>query len=713
MTTQAQRDQAQENTCLDRIALKFERDWQVSKSRPRIEDYLQQARELAPELVLRDCLLVELQMRRGGGEVPDLNEYFGRFPDHRAVIEQAFSETLSSHRDASLPDRGEFAGITFVEGRPSVNRIGQYSVVRTLGQGGFGIVYLAQHTLLRNRQVAIKVPRPDRTLSREQISMLLAEARTVSDLQHPGVVQVVDVYELSPRGEIRTVPADDSVYAVVMEYVDGQSLADIVAALPQERPELRRVIQIVAQAAETAAFVHAHDYFHRDLKPANILIAASGEVKIADFGLALHESEFGNFAGTPSYMSPEQISSKQEVNGGTDIWSLGVILYQLLTGRLPYRTTRDNADLFDKILNQDPRPPSEIDPSIPDEIARICLKCLHKDRLKRFLSASELSRNLWRAIGERSGPQHLIPKSSRPGAEESHRASSAPSLAPVTGTTGDSDDVGASLNEANSTPAFRQITTPIGLEMIQLPPGEFLMGASAEETAVAGADEFPQHRVVVKAFQVGIYPITCDQFQRVMGVALAGEDDMAPGESFPVTRVSWNEAVRFCNRLSEFEGLAPYYAVASMFLPLRRRESIIIAQPETDGYRLLTEAEWEYACRADGCGMWTFGDEEAWLAEYARFGQATAAPVGQYSANAWGLHDMHGNAWEWCWDAYSSAYYHQSEVIDPRGPNESDQRVLRGGAFYSKPQDVRSARRNKDVADRKQHDVGFRIARSV
>ena len=716
MPTNPYHEPSQENTLLDRIAFKFERDWNSTDTRPQIEGFLHAESQIASSLVLRECLIVELQLRRRDGEEPAPEEYLSRFPEHEAVVRQVFNETLVTHHDTSRTECQEFAGVTVIEGRASLSRIGQYTVVETLGQGGFGTVYLAQHTLLPNRRVAIKVPRADRRISSEQLAMLLAEARTVSDLNHPNIVQVIDVYQLGPDGDIQNEPADDSIYAVVMEYVDGHSLAEVVSGQPDEQLGLPRIVEIMATVADTVAFVHAHDYFHRDLKPANILLTKTGDVKIADFGFALHASEQGSFGGTPSYMSPEQVEGKEDVTGGTDVWSIGVILYQLLTGRLPFGAPGDNLKLFKKILSHDPRPPSEINPTIPVEVARACLKCLQKDRMQRFLSAGELAAQLRQSIGGGSTPATPapVPNVLRTEAPTPSNSGTPAGGAPATRTGAADDSVhdaalrAAAVARPESSSCETSINS-VGLTMVSLPAGEFVMGASPREAVVSSRDEQPPHRVSIGAFSLGAYAVTCQQYAQVTGTEL--RDDQEP--DYPITRISWTAAIRFCNRLSELEGLTPYYEFTSSILPLIRRESIVVAHPETDGYRLPTEAEWEYACRAGSDGMWCFGDDEQLLTAYAWYGQAQISPAGQRHPNAWGIFDMHGNVWEWCWDIYSKRYYQQSPKADPRGPSHGPHHVLRGGAFYSKSRDVRSARRGKDAPGREQHDVGFRVARST
>ncbi len=187
--------------------------------------------------------------------------------------------------------------------------------------------------------------------------------------------------------------------------------------------------------------------------------------------------------------------------------------------------------------------------------------------------------------------------------------------------------------------------------------------------------------------------------------------------------VSWNDAVTFCNELSKSEGIAPYY----------RLEPVEIAGG--DGYRLPTEAEWEYACRAGTTTRYSSGDDPESLAGVGNVADATlmaaglrvpadlgrirgrdgyvfTAPVGQFRPNAFGLHDMHGNVGEWCWDPYQEDYYKRSPIDDPAGPVWASSRVIRGGSWFESPKDMRSADRISSTPEGRSFYGGFRIARS-
>jgi formylglycine-generating enzyme required for sulfatase activity/serine/threonine protein kinase len=231
-----------------------------------------------------------------------------------------------------------------------------------------------------------------------------------------------------------------------------------------------------------------------------------------------------------------------------------------------------------------------------------------------------------------------------------------------------------------------ETTNSIGMKFVVIPAGEFMMGSPEDEPG--HRDDETLHKVTLtQPFQIGMHEVTQEQYQKVMGTNPSDRK----GPQNPVEMVSWNDAVEFCRKLSE--------------------------QPEEKAagsvYRLPTEAQWEYTCRAGTTTGYSFGDSESELGDYARYldnSQNTTHPVGQKKPNAWGLYDMHGNVFEWCQDWYGD--YPSGLVTDPTGPISSDRRVLRGGSFYNQASHVRSARRANVQPDYRGADLGFRPART-
>jgi len=272
---------------------------------------------------------------------------------------------------------------------------GRYEIERTLGRGGMSTVYLARDGALQ-RPVALKVLAGDLGGDASFRTRFLREARIAARLSHPNVVRVYDAGE-----------ADGLPY-IVMEYVPGETVADVLERAGKLPPEA--AVELVAQACEGLQHAHERGLVHRDVKPQNLLVRDDGCVKIVDLGIAraaesTHLTQHGTILGTAAYLSPEQAAG-EGVTAAADVYSLGAVLYELLTGETPYRFS-SLAELAAKQTSGEIVPPRDVEPSIPDRLEAVVMRCLARDPRFRPPSAAELGADLRAAVDDRRPPTAL------------------------------------------------------------------------------------------------------------------------------------------------------------------------------------------------------------------------------------------------------------------------------------------------------------------
>ncbi len=693
--------------------------------------------ELAPSLPQpqRDALLAGREQ---------LKAYAAMLPDRiRRTLQRAEDPTGRTLPDALqirtpldlarlLPSMPRF--------RPGDMPIYNRRLVRVLGVGTFGEVWEATKVGFDNRRVALKFCLGDD-------AALIHEARIAQRLEHPGIVQLLEIHPCANHPQYGDVPV-----CLEYEFVAGPDLAAWwLSRRLSDADRPAATAELIAQLAEIVQVAHGHrgprgaaePIVHRDLKPGNVLVARTArgyQLKITDFGigvilraaeqageatlhrtLAQHGSSYTvNALGshTPGYAPHEQIAGAP-ADPRNDVHALGVIWYQML--RRDFSAPNPSGPSWKRKLRTE---------GVSDAHLELIESCLDSEMGERPRDGAALADAI-RALGATSPEPFVAP--------ENRSISAAPDPAPprivvpatpkvvvpakkelieatFPMTAEQARAVQGAAAKALGLPVMEtlDIGNGVKLDMMLIPAGEFMMGSPSSE-AERYEDEGPQHRVrISKPFRVGKFQVTQAQWRAVMGNnpshfqakadssgvlqsiarAFSGSTPPKPADfgNHPVERVSWDDCKEFCVNLSRQLG----------------RE-----------IQLLTEAQWEYACRAGTVTPFHFGptistnqanyDGNHTYANGSKgeYRQKTT-PVGSFPANGWGLHDMHGNVWEWCASWFGP--YEAGDKVDPTDSGSGTDRVLRGGSWFNLPRHCRSAYRCRGTPDYRNNSIGFRVA---
>ena len=615
--------------------------------------------------------------------------------------------------------------------------IGRYHILEQLGEGGMAVVYKAFDTRTET-DVAIKFIRTENILPKalgKALKRFQIEAKKMAQLNHPNIVPVTDFgeYEGSPF--------------LVMRYLPGGTLKGLMGD-PLPFPQAVKLLIPIANALK---YAHEQGVIHRDIKPGNILITQSGQPVLSDFGVAkVLESEetldlttTGMGVGTPEYMAPEQAEGKP-VNVQADVYSLGIVFYELVTGKKPFTAETPMAVIVKQM--HDPLPqPSLYNPLLPRDVEQVLFKALAKKPENRYANMSEMIQaleslpgNKGKAInakliarfkaGEKSTEhpaaksiENYQPSTRMPG----QPARSKPILIifaslgilgmlavlvftnqkknfPVVGSPQPIQSPQTSetplIQPTKSTAANKAIpilkigSTAVskkdGMTLVYVPAGEFEMGSQDGE-----ADEQPVHKVFLGAFWIDKTEVTNSQYSKCMDEG-ACTPPMASGSQtrtryygssgysdFPVVYVNWNQADLYCRWA---------------------------------GRELPTEAQWEKAARGMDSRIYPWGEEKpnsAYLNFNANDGDTTKVGSYQQGISPSGTLDMAGNVWEWTADWYDSEYYSsQVNWRNPLGPSAGEYHVQRGGAWGDGDYKVRSTYRKKKYPTYGNNYDGFRCA---
>jgi serine/threonine protein kinase len=381
---------------LELAKIDLQQQWSFGR-RIKVEAYLKALPELGtPETVFVELLLAEYEARGRAGDTPQLTDFVRRFPSLEEALrwrlENRWTPPLSSKPAVAVPAGVEHrqpspgAGHPWGTGVRIPRQFGRYRIIRKLGRGGMGSVFLAQDSQL-DRDVALKIPHLTSGEGPEVLERFYREARAAARLQHPNLCPVYDCGIL------------DNLPYLTMVYIEGKPLSDLIqSGQPLSQHQAVSLVRQLALALQTA---HQQGVIHRDLKPANVIINEQNVPIIVDFGLARHINagdirltQTGMILGTPSYMPPEQIDGDVRAMGpGCDIYSLGVILYQLLTGRLPFEGPTAASVMAQSFL-QEPARPSKHRPDLDSRLESVCLKAMAKKVEQRYASMEHFARAL-------------------------------------------------------------------------------------------------------------------------------------------------------------------------------------------------------------------------------------------------------------------------------------------------------------------------------
>ena len=368
----------------DRACNRFEHAWRQGP--PRIEDFLEGASGEARSALLRELVLLDIHYRRRNTDTPRPEDYASRFPELDAAWLASACAAAPDTADpsATLDGSETCLAATYVRGQ----RIGDYELEEEIARGAMGVVYKARQKSL-NRIVAVKMILAGRLASTEEVQRFRTEAESAAALDHANIVPIHEV------------GSHDGLPFFSMKLIEGGHLGQRLREFEGNPKVAARLVERVARAVH---YAHQHGILHRDLKPTNILLDAAGRPHITDFGLAKRlgsdagQTQSGAIVGTPGYMAPEQATGHNRVlTTAADVYALGAILYELLTGRPPFQAPTVY-ETIQQVVADEPVPPSRRRPGVPRDLEVICLKCLHKEPARRYASAAALAEELRRYL---------------------------------------------------------------------------------------------------------------------------------------------------------------------------------------------------------------------------------------------------------------------------------------------------------------------------
>ncbi|MFN7201601.1 MAG: SUMF1/EgtB/PvdO family nonheme iron enzyme [Aphanizomenon sp.] len=541
---------------------------------------------------------------------------------------------------------------------------GRYRPIKILGEGGFGRTFQALDEKRLNTPCVIKqfLPQQAGSIALQKATELFKqESKRLQELgKHPQIPDLLAFF-----------PEDGRLY-LIQEFIDGQNLLqELQNKGTLKEPEIKTLLEKLLPVLQ---FIHDNQVIHRDIKLENIIKSKNGTLFLIDFGVSKETTgsiltRVGTITGTPGFAPPEQF--RGIVYHSSDLYSLAVTCVRLLTGHLQEINGVDK--LFDTNTMQWQWQKYV---SVSQELKDVLETMLQDIPANRYQSATEVLAAL--SNTKARVRQQVSPHSSKQSIYSPTNITKIPGNTPL---------------DINSALSFTEdLGKGVKLEMIAIPGGTFLMG-SPENEVERFSDESPQHEVTVPGFFIGKYQLTQLQYQTIMGT----NPSYFKGDNRPVEGVCWEDAVKFCQKLNH---------------------------RTLGNYRLPSEAEWEYACRAGTKTPFHFGDNVTTdLVNYNGNYPYPSAPKGKYREqttdvgifppNAFGLYDMHGNVWEWCEDERHENYINApTDGSSWQSRISVGEKVLRGGCWHDYARYCRSACRLKSPCCSRNYFYGFRVVLS-
>ena len=537
--------------------------------------------------------------------------------------------------------------------------VDRYRLAHELARTPLEATYMAEDLTLDNSKVVVKVPSSILADDPTTQAALKQEALAAMGLSHRNIV-ALRAYKQTDRGIF-----------MVFSHIEGRTLEEVLA---DSGPLAERIVMAIFKPiAEALDYAHPRGVVHRDIKPKNIIIGANGQPFITGFGVACRlKLAYARLtskitADALPYLSPEQLTGKPPTPA-QDVYGLAATIYTCLAGKPPFW----RGNVREQIINATPTPPIEQETAL----SRAVLRALGKDPAGRPRTCVEL-------LITATAPQPAAPVVKTP-APARNDQNDVPMPGPIQ----------PELCQPGSV-----ITNSLGMKLAYVPAGKFRMGSREREDGRSN-DEKRHMITLTKGFFVGVTPVTRAQFAwfatatdykplGILGRMLKRNTWDRPGfeqsDEHPVIWVNWHAAAKFCTWLSEKEN---------------RR------------YRLPTEAQWEYACRAGSVGPFAGTGKLKEMGWYSENSLGRTHSVGQKKPNAWGLYDMHGNVWEWCHDWYAPNIG-DAPATDPAGIAGGAFRVLRGGAWYLIDRFCRSACRPRFKPEFSSALTGMRVVLRV